>query len=330
MGDRPPRGGGDGMSWKERGALAGILLVLVGSLLARPGAAEGPPKRYVPRAPLTKAQLDQREAQRLYALGLLQERRNRLLEAVKTFETAHRLDPDAPAILRSLVGLYLAMDRIDDALSSCEKVLRLDPDDYRTAHQYARQLRGLDKPKEAVPAVKKGRRSPRLKDRPDDEAQLWFDLGLMQEQAGDKAAAEKSLRNVAGILAKPGPLLELGAYSRKQIADQLSETHEKLGRLGLEAGRIDQAAKDFALARKHDPSRAARLSLHLAQALAGKKRPKEALTHLEDYLRGSPQATEGYELKGKLLRELRREAEVLPELEKASRRDRHNFSLKLL
>src|SRR5262245_24484824 len=99
------------MSWKHRAALGGILLVLIGALVARPRAAEGPPGRYVPRTPLTKAQLDQREAQRLYALGILQERRNRLLQAVDSFEAAHRLDPEAPAILRSLVGLYLALDR---------------------------------------------------------------------------------------------------------------------------------------------------------------------------------------------------------------------------
>lgn len=317
------------MTWKQRGALAGILLALAGPLVARP-AAEGPPKAHVPKSPPTKAQLDGREARRLYALGILQERRNRLLEAVDSFEAAHKLDPDAPAILRSLAGLYLALDRVDDALAACEKVLRLAPDDYRTAHVYARQLRGQDRNKEAVAALKKALRSPRLKERPDDEAQLWFDLGLMQEQDGDAAGAVRSLRRVAAILAKPGALVELGAYSREQIAEQLGETHERLGRLCLKAGQVDQAVKDFALARKHAPERGGRLSFHLAQVLAGKKRPKDALAHLEEHLRGMPSGTEGYELKAKLLRQLGRAKDVVPQLEKACARDPNNLALKLL
>lgn len=318
------------MSRKQRGALAGVFVVLVGPFVVAPRAADDAPKPHVPRTPLTRAQIDQREALRLYALAALQERRNRLLEAVATLEDAHKLDPAAAPVLRSLIGLYLAIDRTTDALTACEKVLRQAPGDYRTGHQYARLLRTLERDRAAATALRRALRSPRLKDHPDAEAQMWFDLSALQERGKDLKAAEHSLRQVASILSKPGALVALGGYSREQIDIQLSDTYEKLGRLCLDAGRVDQAARDFAKARRHDVARGARLAFHLAQGLHASKRDKEALAELETYLRGTPQGTEGFELKVKLLRLLGRAADVVPELEKASAADRHNYSLKLL
>src|SRR5947209_7701889 len=71
----------------------------------------------LPFQPLTRQQRDQREALKLYCKGLFHLRERRLLEAIQAFEQALRLESEAAAIHRALIGVYLALDRTDDALA---------------------------------------------------------------------------------------------------------------------------------------------------------------------------------------------------------------------
>src|SRR5947209_15021925 len=83
------------------------------------------PALHKPKHPETRKDLDRREALRLYALGARQERKSLLVEAARSYEAAKRLDPDSAAILRALIPLYFALERVDDALASCKQVLKL-------------------------------------------------------------------------------------------------------------------------------------------------------------------------------------------------------------
>ena len=99
-----------------------------------------PPLPFVPRRAESRAELDRREARTLYAQGLLSQREDRLLEAMRRFEQARALDPKATPIHRALVPIYLALGRHEDALAACRKVLELDPGDHETWYMYAREL----------------------------------------------------------------------------------------------------------------------------------------------------------------------------------------------
>jgi tetratricopeptide (TPR) repeat protein len=307
--------------------LALVALALAGTTLARPFPDAD---RLTPRKPLTKQEQDRREAQKLFGTAALHERGNRLIEAVRAYEQAERLDPDSAAIPRALFGLYVALDRTDDALAACKKVLRLDPDDAATAFLYARQLRGLDRKKEAIAALDQGAKSPRLKGQPDLAAQLWFDLGVLHEQQGNWAKAEKALRQVVAILESPTGLIDSGKHSREEINSQAAETLERIGKVCLKAKRIDDAVTAFEQAKKKDALRAPRLAYHLAQVYRDAGKPREALDQLNAYLRGQPQGVEGYEMRIELQRKLGRDADIVPDLEAASGRDPHNVALKLL
>src|SRR4051794_9787359 len=65
----------------------------------------------VPAAEPSRAERDRAEAASLFGLGSLHEGRHRLLEALRCYEEACKLDPDALAPRRALVPLYLALDR---------------------------------------------------------------------------------------------------------------------------------------------------------------------------------------------------------------------------
>jgi tetratricopeptide (TPR) repeat protein len=318
------------MSLTSRWALGGLLLVLAGPVLAVTGDGEERPALHVPSKPLSRQDLDRREAQRLYALGALHERKNRLVEALKAFEAARRLDPASAAILRALIPLYLAMDRIDDALDACRRTLKLDPDDFQTSGLYARHLRIQGQTGQAVTVLTSATRSKRLADRPDLALQVWFDLGQLHEQLNHLASAEKSYRRMATILDNPAALREAVHIARAEVARQAADVQERIGRVCLLAGKVDRAITAFVKAQKTDPVRAPRLALNLAEVYKSQKKYREALGQVETFLRTEPQGMEGYELRITLQKKLVREQDIVPDLEKAAERDRNNHALKLL
>jgi tetratricopeptide (TPR) repeat protein len=318
------------MSLTPRWALIGLVLVLAGPMLAQAPSDREKPLPLEVKAPISRADLDHREAQRLYAQGLLDERKNRLVEAVRALEAAARLDPDAPAIPRALAPLYLALDRGDDAIAACRRTLALDREDYQTGYLLARQLRGLDRDKEAIAVLQKTVKAKKLRERPDQAAQLWFDLGLLQEKAANLTEAEKCLRQVVSCLDKVGGMIDSGRLTREEVTSQAAETCERLGRICLKAKAIDRAIRAFEEAQKKDPLRAPRLAYNLAQVYTDQGRYREALAQLQTFLDSQPQGMEGYELKIDLQRKLRRHVDIVSDLEASSGRDANNLPLRLL
>jgi tetratricopeptide (TPR) repeat protein len=309
--------------------LGGVLLFVAPASLPAQTAAD-PPTRHVPIKPVTRQELDHLEAVKLYGRGMALEHQNRLLEATRTFEEARRLDPDSAAVHRALVPLYFALDRLDDALASCQRVLELDPNDFETGYRYARHLRVLGRHKEAMAVLTRIAQCPRLKDRLEVRAQIFYDLGQLQEGAGELDKAEKSLREVLAILDDPSALMEQGPYNREEIVTQAAETHERLGKLYLKSKKITQAIAEFQAALKKEPLRSARLALNLAEVYVSQGEPEKALEQVEQYLRSQPQGMEGYELRIRLQKRLGRAEEILPSLARSAAADRNNQALQLL
>lgn len=293
-------------------------------------AQEERPTPFVPRRPETQQELNRREAVRLYALGQLRERDNRLLEALRAYEQAVRLDADGAPIYKALVPLYLALDRTEDALAASRKAIELDPGDYDTWRLLARQLRTQNRTREATEAMEKAVSCPGLKEHPDLLAQTWFDLATLHESLQDYPRAEAAFRQVAALLDNAAILVEQGRMSREDIDLQAAETHERLGRVCLKARRYDQAVTAFRVAQKKDPERAAPIAYHLAEVFLAQGKRQEALVCLDAYLETRPQGIEAYEAKVKALRELGRAGEIVPALRAHAARDRHNQALRLL
>jgi tetratricopeptide (TPR) repeat protein len=318
------------MSPKPSWYLCGLILAFGMWAAAWGQVVEDQPRLAEPRTPPSAAEINRREAARLYGLGMLHERANRLIEAVRAYEQAERLDPESASISRALFSLYSALERNNDALDACRKVLRLDPEDYHTAYLFARKLRLQDRKPEALEVLRKAITSPRLKERPDLAAQIWFDQGLLLEQLGDTQQAENCIRKVVEILEQPDRILEVGKYSRDELASQMAETCERLGQLCLRNNRFEQAVAAFEKAKKADPLRGPRLAFHLAQVCRDRGKYAEALAHVSTYLRSQPASVEGYELRIELQKRLGRHHDILPSLEQSSARDPNNEALKLL
>jgi tetratricopeptide (TPR) repeat protein len=312
--------------------LGAVLLALLAAPALR---AQGDrPEPFTPARPETREELNRREALKLYGLGVFHERDNRLLAAVRAYEDAARLDPEAAAPYKALAPLYLGLDRLDDALTACKKVLDLDPGDYETWHLYGRQLRVQDRTKEAADALQHALDCAGLKGHPDLRMQIAFDLAQFQESLNDFARAEEAYLEVVKILDNPAALTENDDVNPDEIDARAAEMYERLGRVSLRAGKHDRAKDYFVKARDKvkakDPARAKRLSYNLAELYMAREEWAPALAALDEYLETLPQGTEAYRAKIKVLQKLERGNEVVGVMEKYAVRDAQNAALKLL
>jgi tetratricopeptide (TPR) repeat protein len=279
---------------------------------------------------LTPVELREREALELYAVGLLCERDDRLLEAQKAFEKAARLNPKASPVLKSLIPIYLALDRGGDALAAAHKVLELDAEDCETWYLLARLQRARGQAEEAVAALRRAVACPEARERPELFQQMYQDLGALHEAAKEYAQAAAAFGEAVKILEHPDALVDAADLERDQILQKAAETYERIGRVWLQARKTDEAVVAFRKAQAKYPGGAARLSYNLAQVYRDQGNLAEALTQLDAYLRLQPQGREAYEMKIALLGKLGRAEEVVPWLEQTSANDRHNIGLKML
>jgi len=288
------------------------------------------PALFVPVRPLTPKELAHRESLKLYALGCLYAREDRLLEAVETLEKAHKLDAEAGEILKTLIPLYVATDRNGDALAATRKVLDLDPQDYEVWYMYARQLKAQGKIKEACAALKRGVAVGAVKEHPEVAQPMYLLLGLLHENNDEPVAAADAFREAAKILDHPEALIEVAPLSRETLALRAAELYEKIGAMYLKAKQYEQAVAAYRLAQARFPDGGGRLHFNLALVFEKQQDAPAALRSVEAYLRLLPQGLEAYELKIKLLKALSRAGEILPWLEQASQNDRFNVGLRLL
>jgi tetratricopeptide (TPR) repeat protein len=283
-----------------------------------------------PLRPLKRQELERREALELFGIGVEHEHRNRLPEALRTYEQALRLNPDAAPVLRALVPLYLALDRQQEALDACKRIVTLDPEDFETWQNYARQLRSADRDEEARKALLRASACKELAEQPDAHLAILHDLGTLHEKVSAYREAEAAFREVIKLLERPLAPLEQGGISAEEIGSQTADVYERVGRLCLKMKQTERAIAAFQTAQLRDPARAARLSFNLAEVLIEQKRDAEALGYLDRYLARQPSGVEGYELKLKLLHRLGRDQEIIKALERHARDDPYNNALKLL
>src|SRR6266545_3425282 len=288
------------------------------------------PTTFIPLRSETARDREQRESLKLYALGALCQRDDRILEALAAYEKAVGLDPQAAPVHKALIPLYLALERADDAFKATRKVLDLDPEDYRTWYLYARQLRSRSEWQPTCEALERALACAEVKDHAEVKFQLHFDLGCLHERASEPEKAVREFTHAAALLEDPENAHEFAPLKREEIVVRAAELEERIGRIRLQGRKYEQALAAFRKAQTLYPDGGGRLNYNLALVSVEQNKMAEALGYLDAYLRLQPQSTEPYELKIRLLRELNRSGEILLWLARASAGDRHNERLKRL
>ena len=266
-------------------------------LLGQAPLAEDRPAPYVPKSPPTRKEIERRDSLKQYVLGLLLERGDQFLEALKAFEEAARLDPEAAAVFKAQVYILLTLGREKDTLTAVNKVLDLDPGDRDMWFLAGRLHKSLGNYPEARHALKRGLGTPDLPDHPDVAQQMYLELAGLCELADDMPAAIQALTEAAKILDHPDMLMEYGPFSRDMILARAGETHERIGNLLAKQKKYEEAVAAYKKAQAANPLRAGRLNFNLAQLLQEQGKLDLALVYLDQYLRFQPLGLEAYEMK---------------------------------
>ena len=191
-----------------------LLLCLSSALSAQ--TVEALPGPYPATKPITRQDADCRASLKQYVLGLLCEHEDRLLEALKAYEEAARLDPQAARGLQGQVPLLWPWSAARTRSPPSHKVLELDPADHETWFVRARLAKSVGQFKEAQ-ALKRGLESPGIKDRPDVAQQMYLDLGGMHETDDEFPQAIEAFTRAVKILDHPELLMEHGDIPREMI-----------------------------------------------------------------------------------------------------------------
>lgn len=289
------------------------------------------------KAEPTAAERRVREARTLFAVGVLEVREERYLQAVNTLESALLLDPESSSLHRELAPVYLKLGRPADARAACRKAVEKDGDDYETRFTLAKLLEAEGETKEALAQMRAALTSPNLAARPERRYLTQLSVTALCERLGDLVAATASQREVIAVFDKyREQFLDNGVFTEERIHATRAEAYERLGKLHQERKQYPEALEAYRTAREQflklsderERFRAIRLSWHLCDLAFHRGQFPESLAHLDDYLRYEPMETAPYERKAELFRKLGRGDDVLPMLEAALAKQSHHNGLK--
>ncbi|MBS0210264.1 MAG: tetratricopeptide repeat protein [Planctomycetes bacterium] len=273
------------------------------------------PEKFVPVRPATERQRNEEEALTLYAAGLTEEQKGNLALALRLYHKALRYDPNAVSIVRQVVDVATRLNRTKEVMRYKIRALELDPSNE------------LDVLRVAEDIIKDGEVSTALRlceqarEAQDDKKTfvylaLTYQVGQYRVLAGRTKPAAEALGEVLDALSHPDQF-KLGSAERKALEGKRGESYELIGAVMLLAERPDEALLAFEAAQKIKP-RPDRLLLRQAQVLAAKRQPAEALEKLDEYFatKDTSEQTAPYELLAEVLKDLKRDNELIERLEK--------------
>jgi tetratricopeptide (TPR) repeat protein len=307
-----------------------VALIAATSLPAQQDLPADPPRPFAAKKPPTQEDLDRRESLYRFVEGLVCAREDRLLEALKAYQEAARLDPSSAAVFKAQVPVLIALERGADAAVACRKAVERDPDDYETWALLARLSKAMGRYADAREALEKGLRAEGLDDRPELAQQMNFDLGSLYEADQNYGPAADAYRRAAELLDHPDVIAEHAGVGKDVVLQRAAETYERIGDLYRKAKKYEQAAAAYLKAQERAPKRAERLNFNLAQVWQDLGDDGKAQAFLDAYLRTQPLGMDAYEMKIALLRRTKKEPAIVPWLEDVAKLDRYNVALHLL
>lgn len=303
------------------------------------------PKFLEPKTP-SKEELKQQEANQLlrhaktlYAVGVIRQRQDKLLEAATTLEKAAAIDPTSIEIQKALVPIYVAIGREGNAISLCRGILDQDPHEVEIAFQFARLLKHDARPAEAITVLQRGVMLKEAQARPERLLYMLSDLYELLDKKGDHAEAAKAQEAIIRTIEEKREQLLFGhGFLREDLQATQARAYERLGRARVQTKEFDKATTAFRSAREtllkcedaDSRHQAIRMSWNLSEIAMAQEKWAEALESLDAYLEYSPVEVEPYEKKIELLRKLGRERDVIPAIKRYAGRDQYHIGLQLV
>jgi tetratricopeptide (TPR) repeat protein len=284
----------------------------------RSDSFEDRPEPLVTKHPRSEAEQDRLDAAAQFAAGRTVEQRDELPAALRDFERAFRLDPQATPILRELVPLAYSMNRRGEAVRYAVKLAEQDDSDptlMRRIGLYVAEdgdwKRGAQLLERALEAELRDPKATTA-----ETTQIRVELGRMDFILSRYAEAAALFDKVLAVLDKPKDS-NLAPDDQRKIVGDDGLTYELIGATFLEVKRPEDAARAFEKLNDLAPNPAV-LSLNLARVDEKANRPAEALSKLEAYFKSRPaDLTRGsLELLKTVLGDFKKADQLVPRLEK--------------
>jgi tetratricopeptide (TPR) repeat protein len=278
---------------------------------------EDHPQPLVPKKPRTEADENRVQAEALLATARTMEQRQESAAALRLYERAFRLDPQAVAALEEIVPLAFSLNRRDESLRYAVKLAEQDTSDPDLPRRIGMYLAENGDWKPAIKLLQRSVKVMEASGKPAAEriaveAELAR-LDFLAQKYTDSAAL---LDKVAAALAKPKDF-GLDETARRSLIGEGGLTYELMGDAYLEVGRTADAAKAFQSLNDLAP-KPATLELNLARVEFKSKHSAAALAKLQTYLDSHPADLNlaALDLLSDVLKDLKQSDQLIPRLKK--------------
>ncbi len=289
---------------------------------ALPG--EDPPRAFVPARPRSVEDQKHVESLRYFAAARAQEDDRKFADAIKTLEKALASEPTSVPVLRRLSSLNFALGREEPAIAYSRRVFAVDPGDIETVALLINHYKDDQAAAEAL--LTEVASNPKLDKNSVGALYVDYELGNLYEATlrMDKAATAfakvvDALDDKTNARIKPSDL-------KRFLGNDEAQAYLRFGRVFKQANKVDLAINAFRRGLVYEPDDPL-LLLYLSQTYQEAGRAEEALACVERFIRRQPRGRETYDLLAKILTSLKREAEIIPRLEKYAQADPKNAPL---
>ena len=297
---------------------------------ARPDYAlpgEDVPRPFVPAKPRTVAEQRRVEALRHYATARALEDRRQFREAIDELEKAQAADPESVPVLRRLARLNFALGRDDEAVGFAKKAIAADPADDETLGLLLGHYK--NDPAAAEALLGGVLANPKLGKDSAGALLVGFELAKIQAATGRFDQAGDAFSRLLDALDEAPGAKFTTAERRKILGNDEGQTYLEFAKVFLAAKKPDLAIRALRRGLVYTPDDPI-LILLLAKTYQEIKQGDEALAFIEKFLERKPRGRESYDLLISILVLLKKDAEILPRLEKFAAADPRNVSLQYL
>jgi tetratricopeptide (TPR) repeat protein len=287
---------------------------------------------FVPDRPRSEEEEHRVTAVSLFAAGRVAEHEERLHQALRLYQRAARFDPTAVAARQQAVLLAARLGRWKDATRYAAEG-ELGVDDSRVLWDLANHLTAEQRTEAALRFYRQARSLQTEKQAP-GYVVLSFDIGQLAMASGHFEESADAFAEVMEALEHPEQY-GLDERLKKLIAgkagtENLAETYLRFAEACLNAKRYDRAITAFDEAQRLVPDAPAH-AYRLARVAAARGEPAQALKLLGEYLpaKQAGQLAGPYGLLDKVLTDLDRAEDLLPELQRLRAADPDNAPLRL-
>ncbi|HEY2840119.1 MAG TPA: tetratricopeptide repeat protein [Pirellulales bacterium] len=287
-----------------------------------------PPAPISEKSPRTEQQKNHLEALSLFSTGRIAEQHEQLAPALRLYQRALRLEPNATPIIRQIIPLAFSLDRPNEAVRYALKAAELEPGDPLLLRQLGLHLTETGKFDQALKLYEQAR--SRLEKQPRSAAYvlLTMELGRLCFVTDRQRQAAEAFAEVMKAFDKPEDF-GLNESQRKALTgDEGRKNLDLFAEAFLTADRPDDALAAYEKMEKLRSDKAL-YAYHQARVSQHKKQFEQALEQLQAYF--DQHATVGgagpYELLSKVLTDLNKQGTIVERLEALSAQEPKNRAL---